>query len=294
MYQITLTQREILKTLIKLYEHRRSRVKSRDIARHIGKDEGTVRNIMLALKSLGLVSSKTGASGGYVPTLKAYEILRSEERPAERHDVQLLLDNRRIEVWVSSIEILDPLSPEGGRVILRARGRIAALSPGDKVKLDPSGGSRIMLEGKVVSVDPSSGQILVVASRFASIPAESVGSLASQSLIMLSPDARVSEAARILYSHNIKGAPVVEEGRVTGIFTMTDLARAVIRGNLDALVADYMSREVISIREDESLLDAVHLMNKYNVGRLLVVNRRGEPTGIITRTDILRRIACFD
>lgn len=294
MYQLSQTQREILRALIETYDRAKSYVKSRDVARHIGRDEGTVRNIILSLKSLGLVSSKTGPCGGYMPTLKAYEVMRSESLSRDRHEIRIYLDGRSINAWVSSIEILDPLSPEGGRIILRVHGDLSPLTPGSHISLGPPGKTRIILEGKILNVDDNSRQVLLVSTRFASIPSEKVGSVASRSLIMLSPDVSIVEAAKILYTHGIKGAPVTEKGRVVGIFTMTDLARAVIKGDTTSKVSEYMSRKIVSIRDDEELVQAVYLMNKHSVGRLLVINHAGEPIGIVTRTDLLRRIAGFD
>jgi len=50
---LTESQKQILKTLIELYEKKgkRQMVKSREVARALGKDEGTVRNVIMWLKS---------------------------------------------------------------------------------------------------------------------------------------------------------------------------------------------------------------------------------------------------
>lgn len=52
-------------------------IKSKEVADVINKDEGTVRNIILSLKVLGLIDSKPGPNGGYMPTLKAYEVIKT-------------------------------------------------------------------------------------------------------------------------------------------------------------------------------------------------------------------------
>jgi predicted transcriptional regulator len=52
-----------------------------------------------------------------------------------------------------------------------------------------------------------------------------------------------------------------------------------------------MTRKVVTVREDDDLLKAMRLMDKYDVGRLVVVDAIGTPKGILTRTDILRLIA---
>jgi predicted transcriptional regulator len=64
MEGLSFTQREILRALVKLYDKTQRLVKSTDIAKELGKDDGTIRNVILSLKSLGLIESKTGPRGG--------------------------------------------------------------------------------------------------------------------------------------------------------------------------------------------------------------------------------------
>jgi predicted transcriptional regulator len=52
-----------------------------------------------------------------------------------------------------------------------------------------------------------------------------------------------------------------------------------------------MTRRVVTVREDDDILKAMRLMDRYDVGRLIVVDALGTPKGILTRTDILRLIA---
>jgi len=77
MQNLSSTQREILLALVELYNRQKKMIKSKEVADMISKDEGTVRNIILSLKVLGLVDSKPGPNGGYLPTLKAYEFIKN-------------------------------------------------------------------------------------------------------------------------------------------------------------------------------------------------------------------------
>ncbi len=52
-------------------------------------------------------------------------------------------------------------------------------------------------------------------------------------------------------------------------------------------VADYMTREVVKIDKDRKLSDALELMERHRVSRLLVVNS-GRIVGIITDKDVLK------
>jgi acetoin utilization protein AcuB len=59
------------------------------------------------------------------------------------------------------------------------------------------------------------------------------------------------------------------------------------------LVAEIMSRSVISVAPQEELMDAARLMREEKVGSLPVVER-GRVVGILTETDLLRQICRAD
>ncbi|HDD25647.1 MAG TPA: CBS domain-containing protein, partial [Acidilobales archaeon] len=44
----------------------------------------------------------------------------------------------------------------------------------------------------------------------------------------------------------------------------------------------------------DDILSAIKLMLEKNIGRLLVINDEGKPVGLITRTDILRKISSLE
>ncbi len=292
LYKLTHTQREVLEALVKLYEKHRRLIKSIEIAEMIGKDEGTVRNIISSLRSLGLLESKTGPSGGYIPTLKAVELIKMP--PVVSYGViRVKKKGEETSVNAFAIEIIDILNPEGGKAILRVGGDIEELKEGDEISVGPTPYTRLYIEGKIVHIDKASGQIAVKIKRMVSIPREAVGEFASKKLVTLSPKQSLRDAASLLFKKKIRGAPVIEGNRIVGIITTTDIAKAYSEGNLKAKVEDYMKKHVVTIREDEDILDAIKLMDLHGVGRLIVVNAVGEPKGIVTRTDVLKRISAL-
>jgi CBS domain-containing protein len=54
-------------------------------------------------------------------------------------------------------------------------------------------------------------------------------------------------------------------------------------------VEDIMVEDVITVDSDATVMDAVRLMNKNEIG-CLVVTRRGKAIGIITERDLLKRV----
>ena len=55
------------------------------------------------------------------------------------------------------------------------------------------------------------------------------------------------------------------------------------------IVRDIMTRNIKTVRPDDTALDAVRKMNKFRIGSVIVVNS-GRPVGIITERNILQKI----
>ena len=83
------------------------------------------------------------------------------------------------------------------------------------------------------------------------------------------------------------GYPVVDNGDLVGMITLSD-AREVREVERDAYtVRDVMSRELYSITPEEEAIEALELMQERNVGRLPVVDNEGNLVGLISRTDLM-------
>ena len=59
--------------------------------------------------------------------------------------------------------------------------------------------------------------------------------------------------------------------------------------SLPMKVRDVMVREVITVDEDSSVKEAVDIMNEFQIGSLIVLER-GKAMGIVTERDFLRRV----
>ncbi|HIP15812.1 MAG TPA: CBS domain-containing protein [Methanothermococcus okinawensis] len=90
-----------------------------------------------------------------------------------------------------------------------------------------------------------------------------------------------------------RAAPVVnDEGKLVGIVTDYDIMSRVGRSELlkDVKITKVMTRNPITIYENESIGKARSLMRKHNIGRLIVLDKDGNPVGMVTEDDILRKI----
>ncbi|BFI74040.1 CBS domain-containing protein [Sulfurisphaera ohwakuensis] len=292
MQNLSSTQREILLALVDLYNRYKRMIKSKEVADVIGKDEGTVRNIILSLKVLGLIESKPGPNGGYVPTLKAYESIKNPIITPVFDQISLYKDGLETDIKISNIELLDITNPSGNKVLLRVNGDLRKLKVGDSIKIGPIPYTRLVIEGVVIHIDDTRKELIADVTRMISIPKVQIKSLISKKLVALKPDMTLKEASQIFYKEGIRGAPVLDnEGKTLGILTTADIIKAFFEGKYDAKVSDYMKTNVISIRDEDDILTAIKKMLIYNVGRLLVYNQDQKVIGIVTRTDILKTIA---
>jgi CBS domain-containing protein len=92
-----------------------------------------------------------------------------------------------------------------------------------------------------------------------------------------------------MIEENVGAVVVVEEGRPIGIVTETDLLDKVIKPLKDmnlTLAGDMMSQPVISLEFDRPMKEAVELLRKHNIRRI-VVTKDGAFFGLVTERRFL-------
>jgi predicted transcriptional regulator len=247
------------------------------------------------LKSMGYVESRTGPAGGYVPTLKAYEVLRGVTPYIMEPGYGVVIvfrEGETLRLTAVHMEILGLFSAEPAKALVKVMGDLTQVDVGLRARIESLPKRKLVIEGVIRNRDLNASELLIEISKMVVLPEELVGNIATKRLITVRATDSVREAARTLYTHGIRGAPVVDnEGNVVGFITTTDIAMLVGSGeDLDAPVSKYMRRTVFTISERESLLEAMRIMDFYGVGRLVVLNSARKPVGMVTRTDILRYI----
>jgi CBS domain-containing protein len=98
----------------------------------------------------------------------------------------------------------------------------------------------------------------------------------------------LAEVIAALCERHVSGAPVVDEdGALIGIITEYALLDVLFDPSMKtAPVSKFMSEEVYSLSEDDSLTRAVHMFALYGARRLPVL-RETKLVGIVTRRDLL-------
>lgn len=290
--KLTPVQREVLLALIDLYHTSKGgAIKGEDIAGIINKNPGTIRNQMQSLRSLGLVEGVPGPKGGYRPTTEGYQILNFVKLEKEA-ETPITLRGRPLKgITVTRIDLINIPDPDSCMARIHVIGNLKQVQINDLVVIGPTPVNNLMLKGRVLGRDDIGNLLLIEIREMLSVPKERIIDIASKNLKTLPSRATVREAAKLFAKEKIRGAPVVEDHKPVGIISTVDVARALAENKENEEVARVMSREIMTIREDALLSQAIKEMEDHNVSRLVVVNTQGKAKGIITRTDVLCRIA---
>lgn len=108
-------------------------------------------------------------------------------------------------------------------------------------------------------------------------------------VVTAKPEDTVESAYRTMLERGFRGMPVVSDGRLVGIVTLSDLLRVPREKMGEVRVGSVMTGRVIVCRPGDSLFEALEKMTVNGVGRLPVVSGEdGSLIGIVTRTDIMR------
>lgn len=110
----------------------------------------------------------------------------------------------------------------------------------------------------------------------------------NRNVIATKPDTSIRKAAEIMSQRHIGSLIVLEDEKIAGIITNTNVLRAVAeKKDPDATaVADVMAKDVITIEPGKKIEDAVELMIKYKIKKLPVVENE-KLVGVVTASDII-------
>lgn len=124
-------------------------------------------------------------------------------------------------------------------------------------------------------------------------PPSTVQNVMTRPVIMTKIDTSVREAAELMSKKNVGSIVVTYEGRPVGIVTERDIVERVVAKRLDASKAqmkEIMSKSLITTKGDIPIIEAIRIMQKNNVRRLLIMENK-KLIGIVTQRDLLRALA---
>jgi CBS domain-containing protein len=106
----------------------------------------------------------------------------------------------------------------------------------------------------------------------------------------IGPEMSLTEVAEHIVSTSYRQMPVVKNGRPIGIISRKDLIKVVpkIKDLRNLVVADIMTHEVQTIRDNDALSTAVELMSTLDIRTLPVVDHDGSLSGIVGVKDVVK------
>jgi CBS domain-containing protein len=105
----------------------------------------------------------------------------------------------------------------------------------------------------------------------------------------VTPETPVSEAARLMKSEDVGSLPILEGERLAGVVTDRDIVVRAVAEEKDPRgmpVREVASRDLVTIRPDEDLSEALKLMASHQVRRIPVVDEDDRLVGVVAQADI--------
>ncbi|HTP73802.1 MAG TPA: CBS domain-containing protein [Burkholderiaceae bacterium] len=125
------------------------------------------------------------------------------------------------------------------------------------------------------------------------------GDVCSRIVSVAYPELSVDEAARAMRDQHVGSLVIVEEHgaelrEVVGILTDRDIVTAVVAAQKDALalrVGDVMSRDVVTARDTDTVLELLAAMQRKGVRRVPIVGEDRRLVGVASIDDVFAVLA---
>jgi IMP dehydrogenase len=102
--------------------------------------------------------------------------------------------------------------------------------------------------------------------------------------VTIRPDQKVAEVLKLMEQYRISGVPVTQGDKLVGIVTNRDLR---FETDMDKKVADVMTKDrLVTVTDGIGLEESKRLLHEHRIEKLLVVDKSGRLTGLITIKDI--------
>jgi CBS domain-containing protein len=121
-----------------------------------------------------------------------------------------------------------------------------------------------------------------------------LGLLMTTKPFTISPDADVSEAARILVTKKIRRLPVVEDGHLVGLLSVADLIHAIAQKKIREEVKDTYTSQTFALWEETPLPVVGRVMEISGVDAIPILDAENRLQGIISERDLIRSSSIED
>ena len=118
-----------------------------------------------------------------------------------------------------------------------------------------------------------------------------VGSIVQRPLLTISSNATVLDAAKIMVEKNI-GLLVVYEAKdkskLAGVISERDIMKTLASGGeLNTSVGGVSTKQVVTVKSSSEVAEAAKAMNKHGIRHVVVVDEKGNPSGVVSMRDLV-------
>ena len=115
-----------------------------------------------------------------------------------------------------------------------------------------------------------------------------VSEIMHQGLQTIKSTDTIKNAAQIMKDFDIGSIPVYEESRPVGLITDRDIVISCVASgaSFDSPVSEAMNPEFVCVREEQDINEAAKLMKERRLSRIVVVDQKQQPVGMVTLQDI--------
>jgi len=138
-------------------------------------------------------------------------------------------------------------------------------------------------------VRASDGKLMGIVSRrdiFRKFDEDQLSLIMKRECITITPDISISSVANIFVSKRIHRIPVIEDGKLVGIVTPTDLLKEIAEMKTSMTAEDAIKTTCVTAYEGEPLAYTVVAMRISDVPAVPVLDIKGKLVGILTDRDL--------
>ena len=120
-----------------------------------------------------------------------------------------------------------------------------------------------------------------------------IESLAKKNLVTARPDETVRDAVRRMAQKRVGAILVVDDGRLSGIFSERDALKRVLARGLDpgsTPLAEVNTPDPLTVSRNTNVRECAEMVKEHRIRHLPVVDEAGRPVGIVSVRDFLRLV----
>ena len=121
-----------------------------------------------------------------------------------------------------------------------------------------------------------------------------LGLLMTPKPVSIGPDADIRQAARLLVEHHIRRLPVVEDGHLLGLLSVSDLIHAIAHLKIKDEIKSKYTSNTFALWEETPLPVVGRIMEISGVDAIPILDNENKLQGIISERDLIRNSSIED